>query len=218
MSDFAELGPLDVQIYMRDEIGERRSGLLYKSALNSLSEDCNRLFGELLLSLKTNSAGLVRFKLASEVAERIAIGLFSPIYGQISPEALGQDYQDLNVAFEYGIRLVRVSKLASPSAVHRLVNKYPSHDFIIDKMEAREILKRVDDPTRDMYMLVVALGELGFQPDRRRATIRTLTPTKSGLTSDEARNVEDAAEESPGNGEHSSETGNGGDATVDAVR
>ncbi len=38
MSTFAELGPLDVQLMKADEIWERRSGLIGRSALASLNE------------------------------------------------------------------------------------------------------------------------------------------------------------------------------------
>ena len=172
LSDFAELGPLDVQVYKRDEIGERRSGLLLRSALTSLGQECNQLFGSLLYALKSNTGGLVRFKLASELAQKIVVGVMSPIYEQLNPEALGQDYQDMNIAYEYGIRLSRISSITDKEGVYRLVHKYPSHDFVIDKREASEIFKAIDNPTDDMYDLTDALGQLAFRPNARQVTVR----------------------------------------------
>src|SRR5438105_2543518 len=49
MTDCAELGPLDVQIYKRDELGELSSGLVLKEALDSMRENAFNMFEEYML-------------------------------------------------------------------------------------------------------------------------------------------------------------------------
>lgn len=174
LSENAELGPLDVQLLKRDEIGERRSGLLLKSALAALASESNSLFGHMLFSIKSNTGGLVRLKLAGELAERIVVGVMSPIYGQITPENLGQDHQDLSIASHYGVRLANISGSATEESVHHLVYNYPSHDFIIDKMEAMDIFSSIENPSEDMYILTKALGHFSTEPNERAVMVKAL--------------------------------------------
>jgi hypothetical protein len=127
MADFRQLGPLDVQLYKRDEIAEMRSGLLFRSALTTIKEASEDLFGHLMISIKQKTGGLVRFRLASELAARITEGVVSPIAAQITHEGLGEDYQALMAAHEYGIRLARCGRLIKEDKVRKLVHDYPSH-------------------------------------------------------------------------------------------
>ena len=184
MADFAELGPLDVQLSKRDEIWERRSGLLLRSALTSLNDQTESLFNHMLLSIKTNSHGSVRFRLASELAAQIVVGLLSPVYEQIAPEGLGEDHQELMVAYEYGKRLGAAGGLVSEASVNHLVHDYPSHDFVIDKFEAKTIFSEVEDPSADMYALASKLGPLAFAPDATEVVVYALSkpaePEKKG--------------------------------------
>jgi hypothetical protein len=175
MTDFSELGPLDVQLSKRDEIWERRSGLLLRSALTNLNERADDLFSKIMVSIKSNSRGAVRFRLASELAAELTQSLLSPIYGQITPEGLGEDYQELMVAYEYGKRLASVGRLISETAINRLVHEYPSHDFVIDKLEARDLFSKIEDPTPDMYALASKLGNLVYAPDAKQPTIEPLS-------------------------------------------
>lgn len=175
MTQFAELGPLDVQLSKRDELWEQRSGLLLRSSLTTLNERADDLFSKMLISIKSNSKGAVRFKLASELAADLARGLLSPIYGQISPEGLGEDYQELMVAYEYGKRLASVGGLVSEDAINRLVHEYPSHDFVIDQLEAKELFYKVESPTAEMYALIANLGTLAYAPHRKISTVEPLS-------------------------------------------
>ena len=106
MSPFGELGPLDVQVFKADEIFERRSGLLSKSAVWSLTEEAFRMFEQVLLGIKMRSGGTVGFKVSSQVAASITSGLLSPVMSQLDPLAIGEDYQNLHIAQEYGERLI----------------------------------------------------------------------------------------------------------------
>lgn len=135
MDDFSELGPLDVQLYRTDELGASKSGLLTKSAFDSLSDVSFSLFEELLLKIFLKGGGLISFRLASDISVTMAAQLMAPIYGQINPDIVGSDFRDPKVALEYGLRLAKIAKNASIEAVEKLVTDYPSHDFIIDHAE-----------------------------------------------------------------------------------
>jgi hypothetical protein len=144
---FGEVGPLDVQLTRRDEIWGRRSGLTTRSALADLKSHSFDLFEHFMFAITAKSRGSVSFKLAAEIAGRVTAELMSKVYEQINPEALGQDFMDLSVATKYCQRLVKYSKNLKPGAIQRLVFEYPSHDFVIDLQEAKELFHRVELPT-----------------------------------------------------------------------
>jgi hypothetical protein len=204
MSAAGELGPLDVQLNKRDELWERRSGLTLRSAMTSLSERADNLFTSLLMSIKTGSGGQIRFKLAADLAVELTRGLFAPIYEKITPEGLGEDYQELMVAYEYGKRLARVGGNIPDEAINRLVHDYPSHDFVIDTLEARTLFRRVEDPTAAMYDLASQLDDLGYAPDSTKVTaIHLSKPDEKKADEGEEKGGSDGDPQA-GNGQESS--------------
>ncbi len=151
---FGELGPLDVQLSKRDEIWGRRSGLTTRSALEDLKNYSFELFEHFMFSIIGNSRGSVSFRLAADIAAKATSQMMSSIYEQINPEALGQDFMDLSVAEKYCERLNKKSSNLKPGAIHRLVYDYPSHDFVIDFEEAKEIFHNVELPTETILTLL----------------------------------------------------------------
>lgn len=150
-----EIGPLDVQVLQRDEIYGRRSGLTTHAALEDLQKHSFQVFEHFALGIVERSIGAVSFKLAAEIAAKSTSQMLAPLYSQISPELLGQDARDLNVAHEYSMRLnARFSNL-TPHSIHRLVQGYPSHDFVIDYEEARGIFKRVELASKFLYHFLI---------------------------------------------------------------
>ena len=101
----AELGPLDVQLWRRDEIGQRRSGMVVRTALDGLADETFKLFEQAMLRITVSSRHNIGFEVASRVAAMIATGVMSPVYQQVDPESLGNDLRDLAIATEYGERL-----------------------------------------------------------------------------------------------------------------
>ena len=154
----AELGPLDVQLVQRDEIGQIRSGLVVRTALGGLAEETWKVYERVMLRIKRGSRQAISFEVASRIAATIATGVMTPVYAQINPEALGNDLRDLNVATAYGDRLVEHGGNAKPNAVRRLVEEYPTHKFIIDKSEAKELFYNVSDPQNEVFTLISDLG------------------------------------------------------------
>jgi hypothetical protein len=164
LSPFGEIGPMDVQLLQRDEIFGRRSGLTTRSALSDLKVHTYELFEHFMTEIVTSSSGAVSFRLAAEISARVSSRLMSKIYEQINPDALGQDLRDLNIADKYCERLNRRFRNLKPEAVHRLIHDYPSHDFVIDFEEAKEIFENVELPTPTLIGIMQARGRDIFAP------------------------------------------------------
>jgi len=179
MSDVSELGPLDVQLLKPNEIGERKSGLVVRTAFDGLSDECCQLFDKIMMSIKSQGA-TISFDRASAIATEIVTGVMAPVYGQINPDVLGSDLRNLRVATEYGNRLAESASNAKADAVVRLVSDYPSHDFIIDAHEARSLFKSVLRPTKAMYELVAKIGRPAYSEQAQHLVYRAdLLPVQS---------------------------------------
>jgi Serine dehydrogenase proteinase len=154
ISPFGEIGPLDVQLPERDEIGEKKSGLTMRSALEDLRSHSFELFSDFMMEIKNRSSSNVSFRLAAELARDVTIGLMGNVYSQIHPDVLGKDFRDLSIATKYGDRLNRKFGNLKPDGIARLVHEYPSHDFVIDRDEAEEIFNRVESPNAKLWDLL----------------------------------------------------------------
>jgi hypothetical protein len=124
-----------------------------------------------MYTVTARSAGSVSFRLAAEMAGKIAAQMMSSIYAQVNPEALGQDFMDLAVAKNYCQRLDRHSRNLKPGAIDRLVYDYPSHDFVIDSEEAKELFGNVELPTPTLIGLLERRPADLLQPRTGRAGI-----------------------------------------------
>ena len=111
-----------------------------------------------MLGIKRRSRQAISFEVASKVAATMATGVMAPVYAQISPEALGNDLRDLAIARDYGERLIEHGKNADYETVRTLVEDYPSHRFIIDRSEAKQLFNRMPEPKDSVFQLITALG------------------------------------------------------------
>lgn len=175
MSVFGEIGPLDVQLVERDELGERKSGLTIRSALEDLKGHSFDVFQHFMLEIKQNSGNTISFKLAAELAAGITTGLMDPVYQQIHPDVLGKDFRDLSVATKYGDRLNKKFNNLKPNALKRLVHDYPSHDFVIDAEEAKELFDRVESPSPRLYALTTEHRQDMMVPKTKTPVVRMVT-------------------------------------------
>lgn len=176
----SELGPLDVQLLKRDELGERKSGILTTSAVQSLNRHAFSLFEHFLLQIKNKSSGLVTFETSARLASNVTGAAFSGLYSQLNPNNLGEDHRDTMVAWHYGVRLAGQGGNTTPEMVYHLVWHYPSHDFIIDYMEIRGMFQNVDYPSDDMYKLLGELRELAAEEQDEPLVDWLSRPTATG--------------------------------------
>ena len=151
MTDYAELGPLDTQVMVRDEFGEYQSGLIDTDALRILREEVFTNFRGQLDALLSLGGGNFTTQTASRIASELTLGLFGGIYSQINPIRFGERGRAVQVALEYGQRVS--SSNVKEGALARLTTGYPSHSFVIDRREAGELFHDVFLPDERLSVL-----------------------------------------------------------------
>ena len=148
LDELAQLGPLDTQIYE-----EKRSGKgEFTSALNPFKtlEQLQRFSLETLdLAVKTivTRSGMDLDECLKHAIDFVR-GTTGPLFTQLDPEKLGEYSRALAVGSEYGERLLR--RFTSwddekrAKILEKLVHGYPSHEYIIDYHELKEMDFDVD--------------------------------------------------------------------------
>jgi hypothetical protein len=164
ISEDGELGPLDVQLARRDELGELESGLEVLEALTALQQQSVSLLEYTLLSLKARSRGQIALKTALQTARELTVGLMAPIYGQVDPINLGELGRAMKIGEHYGGLLVVHSNNLNTGALQQLVAQYPAHDVDIDQQEAARLFKNVREPKEEERALAAELGDLALEP------------------------------------------------------
>lgn len=165
MTDSGWLGPLDIQVPRSDELFESQSGLVSMQSLSTLQSGAWDMFSSNLFGLKASTLGQVTLKTALETATALTKGLYGPLFGQVDPSRLAEDERSKRIVEEYGKRLHLRSGNLRDEALQKLVGDYPSHQFVIDRDEAREwLFKNVASPEPAEQLLVDALGELTYRP------------------------------------------------------
>jgi hypothetical protein len=174
MGELAELGPLDVQL--GDEL---EKGKAYFSPLNEFKSM------EYLRDYATEFLDFFSFllfdrgmsiKQALHEAIPGVTGIMGPLYSHIDPSKLGSYKRALSEGEEYAKRLL--GSLRNPRAleiVRELVWNYPSHDFVIDRLEAKQLGLPIQnmEPAQETTLLKAItsmieheLPYIGFIPKR----------------------------------------------------
>ena len=185
-SEHGEIGPLDVQLWKKDELFELESGLTVMASLEALHEKAFAAFEHFLLELKTRSGGLITLRTATELSATLASGLFSPIFEQIDPVHVGEAGRAMTIANEYGSRLRNESKNFSVDTLDLLVSGYPSHDFVIDRKEAEALFSNVRAPEDAEQLLADALKGLSLYP-RKDPLVEFLSEESPGEANENGR-------------------------------
>jgi hypothetical protein len=151
LSDIAQLGPLDPQVISKRDTKffsvERQSPLEAFQAVKYLRESS-------LTMLDTSMIFLIKHQIAPqhalESAGRLAVQLMQPILGKIDPYDLGAFDLDSSLSKDYCRRIcnpVDKRKRTQRTANYQsLVEKYPAHEFVIDREEARALGLIVCEP------------------------------------------------------------------------
>ncbi|MER8407156.1 hypothetical protein NKH16_20880 [Mesorhizobium sp. M1307] len=201
MDPFSELGPLDVQLLKQNELGARKSGLLTKSAFEGLADASLTVFERLMLPIMQKSGGLVNFQLAAELSSTMTAAMMSTIFAKLDPDTVGSDKRDLEVAFDYGIRLIEKSGNASHATVMHLVQHYPAHDFIIDDEEASDLFENVSFPDPNLMGLASLLGSRAYDESEDVQVISLSAMATDQRSDDNERSTQEEAA-SNGDGVH----------------
>ena len=158
MTDNAQLGPLDIQIWREDEMS-RMSGECYRQALTYLGLHAANTFRDLFSQLRMSNRALpISTATASRVASEIVVGLLSPITAQIEPIKLGEVLRMQSIGYAYGKRLMKdkYDPRNIETILTMLTSSYPSHSTVIDYREAKSLglwtelwdLKSLNDDAR----------------------------------------------------------------------
>ena len=75
--------------------------------------------------------------------------MLTAIYRQLDPIRLAEIDRSLKISHDYGERLTHDGNLKE-GAIVKLLAKYPSHGFVIDRKEAGELFSKVDPPTKEL--------------------------------------------------------------------
>lgn len=147
IGDLGELGPLDIQVSKPSEIQERSSGLDIIQALEIVMQHAQSAFRQAMLDIRLGAR--LSTKLAGEFASNIAVGIAGPLYAQIDPNRLGEMQRAMKITHEYGMRLNIYASNLKSGALNKLVAGYPSHSFVIDRKEAKDLFNSVGPMTKE---------------------------------------------------------------------
>ncbi|POD92392.1 hypothetical protein BVY06_19565 [Pectobacterium odoriferum] len=145
IGDRGELGPLDIQLRKAEEMGEHSSGLDIFKAIDQLQERTISAFREYLADIKYGSG--ISTRLSADIASQLVNSFVQPISSQVDPLKIGEHQRAMGIALSYGERLKKRSNNLKDDALNKLIVGYPSHGFVIDRSEARELFEKVHSPT-----------------------------------------------------------------------
>lgn len=136
MGEFAELGPIDVQIQDPIERGSKSISPLdeFKSA-EFLRDYAVEIMDHFTLLIIRRSG--ISVKEALKESLHFTTEIMRPLYEQLDPLEIGEFKRALAIGEEYGDRLLQMTKNPHRKAISQaLLSKYPSHGFVIDRVEA----------------------------------------------------------------------------------
>ncbi len=168
MSEFGQLGPLDVQLADKNEMFGQTPALDVSQSLATLSDSTFKFFTDHFFNLGPGQG--VSTKNAIEIAKTLTLGIVEPIASQIDPLLLGRVDRSMRIAEAYSLRL-------SPNFknIKKLIGEYPSHEFVIDYTEAKALFPSVREPDVTESELESILRQAQCAPYPKADLIRILS-------------------------------------------
>ena len=191
LSEYAELGPIDVQVTEPLNRGaEPFSPLDESKSLEFLREYA-------IESLDYFTALLIRrsgMSIKEAIHESIPFvtAMMKPLYDKVDPLKFGEHRRLLAEGEEYAKRLLRLANNPNPKEVaERLLENYPVHDFFIDWREAYEDIelptKILDEAQFELIAPMVLSaaeeegGFYGFLPQKKPVAKTKRPPIKKRI-------------------------------------
>ena len=162
--EHGESGPLDIQMPAPEEPEGRRSGLTFPNALLRLDFEAFRAYENFLSGITKASDGTVSKEYAMKIASDMAVGLYGQTYGQLDPLHVGRASRAMDIASEYGFRLLEEGKNSDEERIYELISDYPSHEFVINSTEVARLFDNVYVPNGLEPLLPLSLGEYAIAP------------------------------------------------------
>jgi hypothetical protein len=173
MSEGAQLGPIDVQLRKEDEVGERRSGLTSRQALETLAIEAGSTFSRLFRYMRFEQPVQLPTKMAGELAADMTVRMMEPIYAQLDPMRLGETERYVKISSEYGDRLR--SPNVKKGTIEKLLAGYPSHEFVIDREEAEQLFESVEAPASELETIAEIIIRNNHPNDERNNFVRFIS-------------------------------------------
>ncbi|MHA4868244.1 Clp protease/crotonase-like domain-containing protein [Duganella sp. PWIR1] len=158
MGELGELGPIDIQVVKPAEFHERGSALDVMQAIEVAELHVRNVFLKTLRDLRRDAR--LSTKIAGQLATNIAMAVAAPLYNQIYANRLGELRRTMEISKEYGERLNNFSHSLREEALETLCTAYPSHGFVIDSKEARELFQDVLPLTVEESAICTILWDL----------------------------------------------------------
>jgi len=164
LGEFAELGPLDTQVLELGKGGKRE----YVSALNPFKtlEQLQKFSLETLdvaVKMIVARSGMEPADALEHATKFVSVAT-EPLLRQLNSEKLGEYNRALSVGAEYAERLLRRyhnwDEQKRRNIIEKLIYGYPSHDYIIDYKELKELGFDVGFFEGDLIPIVNPLTEL----------------------------------------------------------
>ena len=176
---------IHIQVTKPSDVMERGSGLDYMQGLQVALMHAHQAFG---LFMEVRRAGIrLPTKQAGELATNMAVGMVAPLYAQIDPNRIGEMQRAIQIAKEYGERLDVYATNLKPGALERMVADYPSHSFVIDRKEAKQLFKRVFPMSSAEDELIGTLWHLFREQDEFLHVCEPVPPVDAGVSVDETQ-------------------------------
>ena len=174
VGSLGELGPLDQQYdeKQKADFPLSTSRLAPFKALEQLQRVAADTYDELVTRILEKS-GMRPFEACSKAAE-LTSSLYGPLYAQVDPTRIAECARGLELGMEYALRLLRryrpeIEGKQGEKIVHKLVHAYPSHGFILDLEELRDLGLPARAPEEEegpiVDALALALVEYGTHSD-----------------------------------------------------
>ena len=158
MGEYAELGPIDVQV-MDPQREERLSGLDEVQSLERLNAFAMRALDQVMFLLAARTGKKVATLLPDAI--RFVTQMTGPMFSNIDVVRYTQMSRLLRVGEEYARRLLaaRLREEEADDIARQLVEKYPEHGFIIDFEEAVRLGLRPTEPSDERARIMEEVAE-----------------------------------------------------------
>jgi hypothetical protein len=152
ISDFGELGPLDLVSQHAIMPGHRESGLAPLQGLQALRAEAQTTFELYLTRFRSRRSLGMTSRSALEHASALSIGLMGPVFSHIDPLQIAEVDRAVKTATLYAQRLG--GNHLKEGAFDHLLTSYPSYDFVIDREEAHDLFRtvRAPDPEEGAFL------------------------------------------------------------------
>src|SRR5207302_4338130 len=113
-------------------------------SITTLSESAFTCFIDQFLKLEPSRS--ISTKTATEIAKSLTLGIIGPIASQIDPLLLGRVDRSMRISEAY---IKRLNSSFKDANMKKLIGGYPSHEFVIDFDEAKDVFETVREPTEE---------------------------------------------------------------------